>query len=285
MNVDFVRFKASDEVELQGWLSKRDGEVAALHLHGMGGNGYENYFLDNLREVYNQLGITFFAIDSRGRGIISDFRQGDGWKHAGSCFEIFEESVYDVEGALEYLRSLGFKKFILQGHSLGCSKAVNYILSKKPSDVEKVILFAPTDMVAWANADPDHVQNLAKAKQLLAEEKGEELVGAQCWPLDKTPLSAQAYVSKSDNLAPVDIYSVRTDGEAPIGKVTQPMLIPYGTEDIGITHPFGSMDVYKERLSKVKNPNTELAVIDGAAHSFRDYENKLATTVTNFINS
>ena len=285
MNVEFVRFKATDKVELQGWLSKQDGETAVLHVHGMGGNGYENYFLDDMRAMYDKLGITFFSIDSRGRGIISDFRKGDGWKHAGSCFEIFEESVYDVEGAIEYLRALGFKKFILQGHSLGCSKVVNYILMKQPSDIEKIVLLAPTDMVAWAGADPDHEQNLAKAKQLLADDKGEELVGAQCWPLDKTPLSAQAYVSKSDNEAPVDIYSVRTDGEAPIGKVTQPMLIPYGTDDIGITHPFGSMDVYEKRLNKVKNPNTKLAVIDGAEHSFRGYENELTTMVVDFINS
>lgn len=54
MNVEFVRFKASDEVELQGWLTKQTGEIAVLHVHGMGGNGYKNYFLDNLREVYDQ---------------------------------------------------------------------------------------------------------------------------------------------------------------------------------------------------------------------------------------
>lgn len=285
MNVEFVRFKASDDVELQGWLSKQDGDTAALHVHGMGGNGYENYFLDYLREMYAKHGISFFAIDTRGRGIVSDFRQGDGWKHAGSCFEIFEESLYDIEGAFDYLRSEGFSKFILQGHSLGCSKAVNYILSRQPSDIEKVILIAPTDMVAWANADEDHEQNLAKAKALLAEGRGEELVGAQCWQLDKTPLSAQAYVSKSDAESPVDIYGVRSDGDAPIGKVNQSMLIPYGTEDIGITHPFGTMDVFKQRLDKIKNPNTQLATIEGSMHGFNDYEAQLTSVIDAFIDS
>jgi alpha-beta hydrolase superfamily lysophospholipase len=285
MNVEFVRFKASDGVELQGWLSKLSSDTAALHVHGMGGNGYENYFLDNLREMYGNRDITFFAIDTRGRGVVSDFRQADGWKHAGSCFEVFEESVYDIEGALDYLKSLGFKKFILQGHSLGCSKMVNYILSKEPSGIEKIVLVAPTDMVAWANADSDHEQNMFKAKAMLAEGRGEDLVGAQCWKLDKTPLSAQAYASKSDAGAPVDIYGTRSDGQAPIGKVKQPMLIPYGSEDIGITHPFGSMSAYKERLDKIKNTNTELAVIDGSPHSFRGYEDELTKTIDAFIGS
>jgi alpha-beta hydrolase superfamily lysophospholipase len=258
MDVEFIRFKASDGVELQGWLSKQTGDTAALHIHGMGGNGYENYFLDDLRAMYAQAGIAFFAIDTRGRGIVSDFRQGDDWKHAGSCFEIFEESAYDIEGALEYLRS------------------------HDSADIEKVILLAPTDMIAWAGADPEHEQNLIKAKGLLAEGKGEELVGAQCWPLDKTPLSAQAYLSKSNAGAPVDIYGA-AGGEAPLAKITQPVLIPYGSNDIGITHPFGAMDVFRERLDGIKNSHTTLAVIDGSEHGFRGYEDKLVSVIRDFI--
>lgn len=283
MNVEFVRFKASDNVALQGWLSSHEGEVAALHVHGMGGNGYQNFFLDNLREMYNNLGISFFTFDNRGYGIINDFRQADGWKKAGSCFEIFEESVHDIQGALDFLKNRGHTKLILQGHSLGCSKVVNYVLAKAPSNIEKIILLAPTDMVAWASADPRHQQNMAKAKSLLMERKGEELVGAECWPLDKTPLSAQSYASKSDSDTPVDIYGVREDGAAPIARVDLPMRIIYGSEDIGITHPFGNIATYRERLETIKNPHTDLTVIEGASHSFRDYESELVRIITGFI--
>lgn len=283
MNVEFVRFKASDNVALQGWLSSHEGEVAALHVHGMGGNGYQNFFLDNLREMYNNLGISFFTFDNRGYGIINDFRQADGWKKAGSCFEIFEESVHDIQGALDFLKNRGHTKLILQGHSLGCSKVVNYVLAKAPFNIEKIILLAPTDMVAWASADPGHQQNMVKAKSLLMEGKGEELVGAECWPLDKTPLSAQSYASKSDSDTPVDIYGVREDGAAPIARVDLPMRIIYGSEDIGITHPFGNIATYRERLETIKNPHTDLTVIEGASHSFRDYESELVRIITGFI--
>jgi len=188
--VDFVRFKASDDVELQGWLNNEASDIAVVHIHGMSGNGYENYFLDNLRAMYAEHDVSLFTIDSRGRGIISDFRQGDGWKHGGSCFELFEESAHDIRGAIDYLKSLGKTRFILQGHSLGCTKVVNFVLSEDVDGVEKVILLAPTDMTGWANTEPMHAEYLAKAKQLLSEGKGEELVDAQCW-LDKTPISAQ----------------------------------------------------------------------------------------------
>ncbi|MCA9369998.1 MAG: hypothetical protein H6774_00655 [Pseudomonadales bacterium] len=48
MKVDFIRFNASDEVELQGWLSNESGVTAVLHIHGISGNGYQNRFLDAL---------------------------------------------------------------------------------------------------------------------------------------------------------------------------------------------------------------------------------------------
>ena len=56
MELEFVRFKASDGVELQGWLNHKGGNKAVIHIHGMSGNGYENYFLDNLREMYGRNG-------------------------------------------------------------------------------------------------------------------------------------------------------------------------------------------------------------------------------------
>lgn len=138
MLVDFVRFNATDNVELQGWLNNENSDIAVIHLHGMSGNGYENYFLDNLRQTYAEKGISLFTIDSRGRGIISDFRQNDGWKHAGSCFEIFSESVHDIQGAINYLKTLGKTRFILQGHSLGCTKVVNFALTQDISGIEKL---------------------------------------------------------------------------------------------------------------------------------------------------
>lgn len=280
-SLDFVRFNATDNVELQGWLNNENSDIAVIHLHGMSGNGYENYFLDNLRQTYAAKDISLFTIDSRGRGIISDFRQNDGWKHAGSCFEIFGESVHDIQGAINYLKTLGKTRFILQGHSLGCTKVVNFVLTQDISGVEKVVLLAPTDMAGWGNTDPKHQEYLARAKQLIAENKGQELVSTECW-LDKTPISAQTYPTICEAGSSADIYSER-EGGALLGKVSLPMLIPYGTADIGITEIDGTMDRWLERVSKIKNENTQIAVIDGASHGFRSFEDKLAEVVGNFV--
>lgn len=287
MKVDFVRFKTSDDVELRGWFTDRGSDKAAIHIHGMSGNGYENLFLDNLREMYNKNGIAFFSIDTRGSGIINSFWQGgklskwgEGEKLGGSCFEIFEESVYDIEGAIEYLKILGKSKFILQGHSLGGSKVVNYIVSKNNPEVISLVLLAPTDMPGWAATDPNHKKYLEKAKKLLSEVKGKELVGAQCW-LDETPLSAQTYPTISEEGTAVDIYGDK--GEAPLGKVKIPTLIAYGDEDIGITRIDGTFHKWQKRVEKLGNKNIQISLIHNASHSFKGFESKLEDVVRTIL--
>ncbi len=287
-NVEFTRFRASDGVELQGWLSGDDGEVAVIHIHGMSGNGYENYFLDNFREMYNRNGISFFTIDTRGRGIISSFWKeneidswGEGTKLGGSCFEIFSESADDIQGAIDYLKAQGKSKFILQGHSLGGSKVVNYLVTKNNPEIIGAVLLAPTDMVGWANTDPSHKDNLKKSEELISRNEGEELVSSQCW-LDKTPLSAQAYTTLCKAGTTVDIYGERSGG-ALLGKIQVPNLIAYGDNDIGILKIDGNIEKWIERVNNIKNQNTKISVIHGAAHSFKGYEAELSKNVESFV--
>jgi len=283
MNVEFVRFKASDDTELQGWLSDPGGDTAVVHIHGMSGNGYENYFLDKIRQYYYDKGIALFTIDTRGRGIISDFRRGNDSLHAGSCFEIFEESVYDIEGAIRYLQMYDRqkKRIILEGHSLGCSKVVNYWLTKAAHEVSEVILIAPTDMTGWAELEPEHELLIEKSKQFLAEGRGEELVGAQTW-IDKTPISAQTYPTICEAGSSADIYGARLNGPF-IGRVSVPMLIAYGSEDIGILKIDGNAHKYVERVSAIKHPNTKIHFIQDATHGFANHEDELVGTIDGFL--
>lgn len=288
MTTDFTRFKATDGVELQGWLNNADGDIAVIHVHGMSGNGYENYFLDNLVNAYTDMGVSLFTFDNRGRGIISWFRSGgdtdawgDGEKKGGSCFEIFEESVHDIQGAIDFAKSKGKTKFILQGHSLGCTKVVNYLLTSSSDNIIGVVLLAPTDMSGWANTDPLHKQYLAKAHDLITQGKPTELVSSACW-LDHTPLSAQTYPSICEDGTPVDIYGTR-EGGALLGKVQQPMVIIYGDKDIGITEIDGDINAWKQRVEPLVNSATRIETIAGASHSYAGYENTLAKIAARYI--
>lgn len=288
LNVDFVRFKASDNVELRGWLSNLNSDVAIIHIHGRAGNGYENYYLDNLRTSFVKNDISFLTIDNRGSGVTNSFWKdgkedawGEGTKLGGSCYEIFEESKFDIQGSIEYLKTLGKSKFILMGHSLGGSKVVNYILKNKSPEIIAAILLAPTDMVGWANTDSNNQKYLQKAKDLLAKGKGEEIVGFQCW-LDKTPISAQSYPGLCEPGTAVDIYADK-EVESSMGNVGIPMLISYGDADIGITEIDGNIDKWITRVNRIKNSNTQISIIKNASHSFKTHEEELEILVEKFL--
>ncbi|MBI4034557.1 alpha/beta fold hydrolase [Candidatus Saccharibacteria bacterium] len=288
MTVDFVRFSAADGVSLQGWLTDSKSDTAVIHVHGMSGNGYENYFLDDLRTMYGKHDFGFLTFDNRGRGIISSFWKkgeadpwGEGTELGGSCFEIFEKSDQDIEGAISYLKTIGKKKFILQGHSLGGSKVVNYMAQTNMPETVGVVLLAPTDMVGWAKTDPKHTEYLRSAKKLLAEGKGTELVGAQCW-LDKTPLSARTYASITDAGSPVDIYQTRKK-DSLLSQVKAPMLIVYGDKDIGIEKIDGNIGKWQQRAQKIISSSTTIKIIEGASHSFKNYEDELAASIEKFL--
>lgn len=289
MKLDYIRFETPDHIELQGWLSNAAGDTAVIHMHGMSGNGYENAFLDTLHETYTKLGISFFAIDNRGRGVISSFwqkdelsRWGEGTKLGGSCFEVLDECVNDINGAINYLKSIGKTKFILQGHSLGCTKIVHFMNAQATDNIIKIILLAPTDMVAWASRDERHEAYTTKAKELIENGKPTALVDAQCWP-DKTPLSAQTYLSICVTGTSADIYGQRENG-ALLGKIHVPMLIVYGSDDIGIKEIYGSIDSWQTQTEAIINKDsTNIAIIDGASHSFMRYEKQLSNAIEKFV--
>jgi alpha-beta hydrolase superfamily lysophospholipase len=281
VGIELVRFKASDGLELQGWLSDEPGPAALIHIHGMSSTGYEDRFIDYLRDLYVQIGVSFFSIDTRGRGIVSDFRQEGSFKRGGSAFEIFGESVHDIQGALDYIRSLNKTTVILEGHSLGASKLVNYLVQKPHEPIAGAILLAPTDMVGWANGQAGHGDYLKKAKDLIAQGKGSEFVDTLAW-INKTPLSAQTYPTISEAGTEVDIYGDREGGPL-LGRIGQPALIVYGDNDIGITFIDGSIDKWLARVETIKNPRTTISVIPGATHTFDGLENELAAVTQAFV--
>lgn len=288
MKVDFNRFSTADNVELQGWYSDVPGDTAVIHVHGKSGNGYENHFLDTLRERYSELGVSFFTFDNRGRGIESYFPQegainawGEGTKRGGSCYELFDESAFDIQGAIDFVKGQGKTRLVLQGHSLGGPKVINYLLHQPDATVTSAILLAPTDMSGWAAKDPEHEANLRRAHDLLAAGQGEKILGARVG-LDKDEISAQAYVGMYEAGTPVDIYGEREGGPL-LGRVALRTLIVYGSQDIGITEIDGTIDHWLERTGRFINGNTQVKTINGASHSFRGYEDQLVGILSSFV--
>ena len=117
-----VFFKASDEVELNGWYfaprtNSPRGHIAVLLCHGNGGNISDRA---DLYHAWQQTGVAIFSFDYRGYG--------------RSKSRPDEEGTYlDVQAAHRWLTQKGFTNIIAYGESLGGAIATELCLREKVS--------------------------------------------------------------------------------------------------------------------------------------------------------
>ncbi|HSW90474.1 MAG TPA: hypothetical protein VLF64_00585 [Candidatus Saccharimonadales bacterium] len=134
MKVNFERFRATDGIELQGWHSEpvdqAGTDLAALHVHGFAGDGHTNTFLDSLHQAYPDAESSFFSFDTRGSGIIGWSNKNGEPVTIGSCYEVFPDGIHDIQGAARVVEARGARRLIVEGHSLGASKVIDYCLNR-----------------------------------------------------------------------------------------------------------------------------------------------------------
>ena len=186
MKTEFVRFETEDKLILQGLIYRPETETkkAFLHVHGMGGNFYENRFLDFMAKGITSSSYAFFSINTRGHDLIADFPIAGGnekYKRIGDAYEKFEECLLDIKPAVDFLENNGFEEIVLCGHSLGSVKAVYYIVKTQDSRVKKLVLMSPPDMVGLAEQGSDHNDLLSQAQKMVEEGRGEELLPKKIW--------------------------------------------------------------------------------------------------------
>lgn len=109
----------------------------AIFIHGSGGNFYKQPYLNDFINQITYSGIAFMTASNRGaEQEINLYKLSDGtYKRfkAGSKFENFEESLFDIDAFIDLAKNQGYKNIILVGHSLGTLKVLNYAIKNKKS--------------------------------------------------------------------------------------------------------------------------------------------------------
>lgn len=140
--MQLVQFSTMDELRLNGLLAEAAGDVTVIHIHGKGGNFYENSFVRRMYTEYPQWGINFLGFNNRGHSSYVEAYKGEQVSYVGSAVERFEECLLDLEAAIIFARSLG-PYVVLQGHSFGCEKIMFYGQMKDSS--LPLVLLSPCD--------------------------------------------------------------------------------------------------------------------------------------------
>ncbi|OGK08550.1 hypothetical protein A2767_05640 [Candidatus Roizmanbacteria bacterium RIFCSPHIGHO2_01_FULL_35_10] len=159
-NLQLVNFQTPDSLTLPGLLyepeKKTDKVLIYLHGNGSASIFYSPETMKLCGEYLNKIGVAFFPFNNRGAHWIKKLKKKVGDKEEGipygMTYELINECIYDIDGAVDFLRDIGYKTFYLAGVSTGANKIVvyNYYKSqaKEKNLISKYILISGGDDVS-----------------------------------------------------------------------------------------------------------------------------------------
>lgn len=287
LKCELARIITEDNLELHGLLfepNKKDS-YAVIHVHGWIGNFYENELIEYIAKEAVSKGFAFLTFNNRGTGIISDIsKKGNPeskYARIGGSLENFEECIFDIGAAINFLKKRGYTNIILEGHSLGCQKVAFYKYKTNDECVKGLVLIAPVDDVGYTKrffGNKKYEESLVIAREMVKNGTGSEVVPKwmEFYPL----LNANRYL---------DIADAKTTGGKlfdysgelkKIKKVDCSILAIFGSKDDYESEPDKKLDILK---SSVKNCDTKL--FQNANHWLNGYENELGTLIVDWVKS
>ncbi len=280
----FIRITTADGLELHGLLFEPAGKTtnALIHIHGWVGNFYENKFIDYIAKEAISKNFAFLTFNNRGVGIITDLiKRGKSkveYVRIGGSLEKFNDCVMDIKAAIDFLNERGYKKIILEGHSLGCQKTTFYQYKTKDKRIKGLILLAPVDDLGFTRKllKNKYKKSLDIANKMVENGKGDEPVPK--WMAFYPLLNAKMFLSVADPTS----FSGRIfdySGElTEIKNVNCPVLAVFGSKDEYQSNSGEKLKILKENIK-----NCEIKLVENAGHGFVNFEEKLSKLVDNWL--
>jgi alpha-beta hydrolase superfamily lysophospholipase len=265
-------FETADKEILHGLLFtplNKSSDLALLMIHGVAMNFYMTP-LAKIGQILAERGYHCFVINTRGHDWIS--RAGDLTAFGGAAYENLEDCLKDLDSALDYLLKQTYRRFVLVGHSLGCVKSLLYQGARQRADVVGVVSCSCPKQYYSARAieQPHFKELMAKAEQLVAEGKGEELFWALTGGVTGL-FSARTFVSK---YGPHEKNDVRPHA----ARLGCPFLAIAG----GAEHAF--FREYAKELADAAGPKLATCkIVAGANHSYHNYESEVIEIIAEWL--
>jgi pimeloyl-ACP methyl ester carboxylesterase len=285
MRLSFQRIITDDELELHGLLYEPDKTTAnvLIHIHGWVGNFYENKFIDHIAKEATQKGFAFLTFNNRGAGIITDFAKRKKTKveyvRIGGSLEKFEDCTCDIQASIDFLATKGYKKIVLQGHSLGCQKAAFYLYKTKDKRVKGLVLLAPVDDFAYTKEElgKNYEKSLIIARKMIKDGKSDKPVPK---PMSFYPLlNAEVFLNVTDPTSPSGRLFNYAGELKEVQDINCPTLTIFGSKDEYQLNPDKQLNILKEKIKKCN-----IRSINGAGHGFVGFEEILAKSISSWLN-
>lgn len=256
-------------------------DICVVFIHGMCGTIIDNYFATVWGKKLSENNIGFIYEHNRGHSIENDLVCRDGtFKRYGCMYELFEESILDIDLALDLAYSKGYKRIVLMGHSYGCNKVIHYYYKKKPNLMALILASAP-DMVGIHNIlEPNKEGLLDEAKNNLDNNEGDKLLSRLVE--DYMYMSSKTYYdwyNEESNLNNLPILENPKDWKE------------FSSIDIPIlTFSGGNEEYYYKKLELLKSkalncPNFVYKIINDTGHTYQGKEDELGNIILEFIDN
>ena len=281
-----INFKATDGVLLNGFLYKSNIQTkkVIVAVHGMGSNCFKNRDVAIAQKAI-QNGIDYFGFNNRGSELARYLKKTINGKTekilAGTGYEDALDGYYDVLGAINKVKELGYTEIYIQGHSLGSTKTLYTYKKLKEenneilNDIKGLILLSLIDintvMKEYLGQKFSHYLEFAENKEREGDLK-------YLMPADSFihPISVRTYLRYLRDYKEIDI-----DNYNMVSIIDIPVFMRWGTvNEMTIYEPNELVDMVSK---KVKHNNKDINCIWGANHSYDNYEEKLAEEIVDFV--
>ena len=271
IHTELLGFKTSDNERLHGLLftpPERKSDMALILVHGVAMNFYLPP-LATFGQALAEADYHCFVINTRGHDWI--VRAGNLTKFGGAAYETFEESLLDLDGAIDCMTQMGYRRFVLVGHSLGCVKALIYQGTRQRADIIGIVSCSCPKQFYSARLEeqPEFKELMAQAERMIADGNEEEFLWAQTSG-SLGIFTARTYENKYGRREKNDVRP----HAARLG-------CPHLTLAGGAEHRF--FPEYAKALAEAGNHAASYRIIPGSNHFYTGHESEIIEIIAGWL--
>lgn len=293
MLANTLEIKAVDGTKMKALLyGTGSNSSVIIHVHGMAGNFYENAFIEVIAMKCIEKGIDFLCFNNRGHDYIADCErvteEGTESFSGGGAYEVFDDCVFDIEGAIRWALSQGYTNIYIEGHSSGANKIAYSYNAMNLSEVELkkikgLIFISPCDDIGIFEAEVKEAarkKSIELAKAFVNAGKENELMPLGTF-FDYL-LSAKTFLDCFADNSSLDMFPYRkgTIAGGRVAKINVPLLILFGNNGDFILQEINEI---KRMYEEIELENCIVQVIEGANHSYKNCEQELSESILTWL--
>ena len=276
--IDLLYEYTEDDLMLQGtYFDSNKKDVCILFIHGQAQSIVGNEFAYKWGKYFSSNGISFLYGHNRGYDFINCmFDKNGNFVYNGATFELFEDSLKDIQAWVNKIKELGYQKIVLFGHSFGCNKVL-YYLSKYQNDIDGVIFASAPDMVGITKKEEVNFDELYNESICCSENTilSKLVCGTDC-------ISANTFINQTTENTPIDNFPIERNPETfeQLSKISIPILSFCGSNEYPT---YLKQELLREKA--ISCDDYVFKIIENTNHFYKNKEVEVSKIVKDWIDS